>query len=440
MKKFLLLFTSLLFSLIILSCEKEEQIIETISPINLVDVFMGEDSTYNGVCIPTNKTTQMLLGNKGYSKSDSLVSGFLVTHHSQNDESIHAQLSITTSVKPIKSFKDLQDDVMIVDPSTVIAEPGFFEVYLPENKTLAALTTGQNVAFQKYTFPDTNVANIIIDPNKVTDGKVVTSQLFTTSPRELQGYNIIQKGSKKEKIYFVIKITKDYGSFRIADHRSITNKLKVTGRHTKGILTFQTNRNEAVEVKVGFSRKGLEEAKYNLRAESHNSFSLAVNNAQNQWEATFDKFYLEGGSKVNQSKFYTGIYQSHHLSPIKNDNLFIENPLIGLISKNKSKTLKTGFVNFNSLDEVSYSNDSINNEIYSLQSIGLTPLEGEKYKITAPVFDRVSIDLFNGKNFVIEKKNRSKTPNEVSYNGNILEDNIISEEQILLGGILKVSL
>ncbi|MBB3699895.1 glycoside hydrolase family 92 protein [Flammeovirga yaeyamensis] len=446
MKKNIYFFLYLFFTFCFISCKQEVKEKELIKPINQVKVFFNTTETpYYGVSMPTSNIVQFpsidsKKSNEDIYLKDSVYQGFSMQAKLDNKEDLIGRISISTTTQIIDNNTDFISPELQIDTQKSILEPGFFEVYLPNEDITAVFTTGKNVAFQKYTFPNTNSAQIIIDPIYKNAGKVIDAQLYTTSPREVLGYNVIQQNNKAVKVYFAIKFTKDYYGFRLINDQKISNKLKLNSKKLKGVATFMTNENEAVEVKVAFSGKSIREAKNILRSESHNSFSLAVNNAQNEWESLFGKFYLEGGSDIQNEKFYSGVYFSHHFNPF--DKIEDYNPLMSFTSK-MTTTNSYGKVDFASKKlQQNTSIDSLNVEYFSFISTGfrLTDID-ETYQIDAPIFNRISLDLLNGKNLVIEAKNRTELNNKVSkvtFNDKKLNNNLITYSQIMEGGILKV--
>ena len=86
----------------------------------------------------------------------------------------------------------------------------------------------------------------------------------------------------------------------------------------KGAMTFQTEDQEAIVVKVGISAVSIEGARKNLEAESANmEFDAVKKAAFDAWNVALSKISVAGGSPEQQTIFYTSMYHA-----LLNPNLF----------------------------------------------------------------------------------------------------------------------
>ncbi|NLR93584.1 GH92 family glycosyl hydrolase [Flammeovirga agarivorans] len=325
MRKSILLLSSVLLTIITLSCEKE--VVKEIQqkPIDYVDPFIGTGGivhTFPGATIPfsmiqlsPDTDTKGWDHCSGYHYNDSTIKGFSHTHLSGTGWSDLGDILIMPTVGDIQLESGPQDQPDLgwrsrFSHDEEIAEPGFYEVNLKDYGITAALTAGQRVGFHKYTFPATDSANIIIDPTNLIFGEVLETQISTDDPTEIVGYCKSNGWGGKRYVYFIIKFTKPYDKFQISRNGKISSHLKVKDKDVKGFATFKVGENDPIEVKVAISAVSLDGARKNLLSEGHNSFALAVQHAQEQWSEVLNKFSIDGGTEEQKRIFYTGIYHN----------------------------------------------------------------------------------------------------------------------------------
>lgn len=76
-------------------------------------------------------------------------------------------------------------------------------------------------------------------------------------------------------------------------------------------MTFSTEEQEAVEVKVGLSYTSIENARFNRETEAADvTFDQAKKNATDVWNESLSRIYVEGGKETDKVKFYTGLFHA----------------------------------------------------------------------------------------------------------------------------------
>lgn len=319
--------TSLLvFFLFAMGCteKKVEETVKT-KPINYVDPFIGTGGivhTFPGATTPfsmiqlsPDTDTKGWNHCAGYHYDDTNLKGFSHTHLSGTGWSDLGDILLMPTVGKIKT-----EAGSIEDPDSgwrsrfshdkEQAEPGYYQVYLQDYDVDVQLTAGKRVGFHKYTFPNTDSANIIIDPTSVIFGEVLQTEVETTNSKEVTGVCLSNGWGGKRFVYFVAEFSKPYDSFMLTKNGKKSTHLKEVGKDVKGFATFKTRKDEAIEVKVGISAVSLMGARRNLKAESGKDFSSALLNAQTEWSYVLNKFYIEGGTEEQKKIFYTGVYHN----------------------------------------------------------------------------------------------------------------------------------
>ncbi|MFZ1289425.1 MAG: GH92 family glycosyl hydrolase [Melioribacteraceae bacterium] len=202
-----------------------------------------------------------------------------------------------------------------------IAEPGYYSVKLDDYNVLAELTSTSRVAFHRYTFPESKNSHLIFDVGNIQgeSGKVANAFVRRISETSLEGFietlpeyvKNYQPGASV-KMYFVAELDKKpsgFGTF-VKEQRWHLSE-SVQGQGCGMYFNFQTNEGEKITVKIGLSYTSIANAIINLETEAQNlDFDSALTKAQNYWNTMLGKIIVEGGSKSNRTKFYTGLYHA----------------------------------------------------------------------------------------------------------------------------------
>ncbi|NOR73678.1 MAG: glycoside hydrolase family 92 protein, partial [Draconibacterium sp.] len=76
-------------------------------------------------------------------------------------------------------------------------------------------------------------------------------------------------------------------------------------------FNFETQEGETITVKLGLSYTSIANARINLQNEAEDlDFDSAHANAQDYWNKMLGRITIEGGSKTDRTKFYTGLYHA----------------------------------------------------------------------------------------------------------------------------------
>ena len=74
-------------------------------------------------------------------------------------------------------------------------------------------------------------------------------------------------------------------------------------------FTYDTEENEAIEVKMGVSFVSIENARLNMNTEQPGfDFDKVRTTASNMWNSDLSRVKVEGGSKDDKTIFYTALY------------------------------------------------------------------------------------------------------------------------------------
>ena len=207
------------------------------------------------------------------------------------------------------------------DKKDEVAAPGYYSVLSKDYGVKAELTAMKRVGFHRYTYPKTELANLIFDiGNKQGEsGEVKDAEVQYFEDGRVEGYvitspvyvNIYQKGADV-RMYFSAVLNKkpvQVGTFV----KDVVNpgKHQEKGPGAGLYMTFSTEEQEAVEVKVGLSYTSIENARFNRETEAADvTFDQAKKNATDVWNESLSRIYVEGGKETDKVKFYTGLFHA----------------------------------------------------------------------------------------------------------------------------------
>lgn len=205
------------------------------------------------------------------------------------------------------------------DKKDECAQAGYYSVLLKDYGVKAELTATERVGYQRYTFPETKDAHIILnvgnrqgESGNVRDSYVeckgnVVSGYIVTEPEYVKKY---QAGATVP-MYFYAELSKapesvsgfrGYGS-------EMTSGNSVSGPGAVMVLNYSTKENEQIEIKLGLSYTSVENAKLNYMAEAEGkSFDKAHEEAVAAWADAIGRIEVKGGTEESRIKFYTGLY------------------------------------------------------------------------------------------------------------------------------------
>ena len=291
----------------------------------------GDGHTYPGASLPfgmvqlspdTRLEGQAACG--GYYFPDSTIIGFSHTHLNGVGEPEFRDLLFMpvigkkrlTPGEPSNSLKGYRSKF---HHNSEVSEPGYYSVKLDDYNIRVELTATKRCGLQRYTFPKSDEAHIILDLFHPGDG--VELYLKKINNSEIEGLRRSHGWAFDQYVYFTVKFSKPFQSFNIAIDDEVNEKLsEAAGKNIKAIFNYQMENAEELLVKVGISAVSIEGARKNLLNEIPGwDFESIKTDAGKQWNAELKKIEIEGGTKEQRIVFYTAMYHAA-LSP----NLFMD--------------------------------------------------------------------------------------------------------------------
>ncbi|AZB35206.1 GH92 family glycosyl hydrolase [Chryseobacterium bernardetii] len=340
------IFAALLFLSVYASAQKFEKLYQYVNPL-IGTEKMGH--TYPGATVPfgaiqlspeTDTISYELNGKyngevykycAGYRYEDKTITGFSSTHFSGTGHSDLGdflivptvgtlQLNPGTASNPENGYRSR------FSHQNEKVEAGYYRVKLDDHNILAELTATQRVGVHRYTFPKSDQSHIILDLMAGIynyDGKNVWTYARVENNNTITGYRQTTGWARTRTVYFAMTFSKPFKSYgqKSYDEKQVykgfwrkfdqtKNFPEIAGKNLKMYFDFDTNKNEAIEIKFAISPVSQTNALENLEQETGRlSFDQIKAKAQENWNKELNKIIIKG-SDTQKTNFYTAMYHT----------------------------------------------------------------------------------------------------------------------------------
>lgn len=321
MKRFYLLIISLFF--IIYSCSTHSRKGTTASDdASYVNPFIGTGGhghTYPGAVAPfgmiqNSPDTRMDSwdGCSGYHLSDNTILGFSLTHLSGtgcNDYGDFRFMPVTgrpvfTSDKYKSAFRHENEK----------AKTAYYSVVLDDYPIKVELTAGERVAMQRYTFPRTDDAHVIVDLKESTlsDEYIYESSINIENDNAISGFRRSKYWAADQYLYFYAEFSKPFTGFGICSNGDEKAGMRYCeSKDLQAWLDFDVTDNEPVIMRVAISAVDVEGARKNLVSEIHDfDFDALAQKTCQKWNKELGRIEVESPNEKDKTIFYTALYHS----------------------------------------------------------------------------------------------------------------------------------
>ena len=209
------------------------------------------------------------------------------------------------------------------DKATEKAAPGSYEVFLEDDGIKVELTATDRVGYHRYTFPKADTARIFFDIGhpQGESAKVVDSHVaYEPDDCSISGYvecypvyATFSDEGNTVKAYFYARLSEkeitSYGA--CLDSLVCPGEKEISGIGTGYYVEFPTLAGECVEMQVGLSYTSVENARKNCEQETAGKgFDRVKAEARTAWNEMLSRIQVDGGTKEDKTKFYTGLYHA----------------------------------------------------------------------------------------------------------------------------------
>jgi len=206
------------------------------------------------------------------------------------------------------------------------AEAGYYKVKLDDHNILAEMTATTRTGVHRYTFPKSDQAHIILDLMAGIynyDGKNIWTYVRVENGTTITGYRQTNGWARTRTVYFALTFSKPFKSYgqKNYDGKQVYNGFwrkfdqtknfpEIAGKNLKLYFDFDTNENEAIEVKLAISPVSQANAMDNLQKETGGlSFDQVKAKTQQDWNKELNKIVIEG-TETEKINFYTAMYHT----------------------------------------------------------------------------------------------------------------------------------
>jgi predicted alpha-1,2-mannosidase len=254
-------------------------------------------------------------GCSGYHYSDRIIYGFSHTHLSGTGISDYGDILLMPAVNEV-SLAD-RGYAAGFSHTNEYARAGYYAVKL-DNGVLAELTATRRAGFHRYTYPQSNARNIVLDLSH--RDRVLDSALRVVDATHIEGFRRSSAWAKDQVVYFVAEFSQPLREVTIYKDERVIEGRDARGNNLKAVFRFAVKGEPEVLVKVGISAVSIDGARQNLTAEIPNwDFSKVREDSDHAWQKELNKIQVTGGSEGQLKTFYTALYHSM-LAP----NLFMD--------------------------------------------------------------------------------------------------------------------
>ncbi|MYS18148.1 GH92 family glycosyl hydrolase [Streptomyces sp. SID4982] len=280
---------------------------------DLVNPFIGtqnEGNTYPGAAVPFGmvQLSPDTGHNTGYDYAQDHIRGFSLVHLSGVGCGLGGDLpvlpttgDVTTTDYARYAAKFSHDDES--------ASPGYYRVGL-DSGIEAELTATARTGVQRYTFPATDKANVLLNAGQSLHTKVATEVEILddhTVRTKLTGRGFCQD-TVPYTLYTVTHFDRPFTAHGTWTGATVTDGAK-TGADG-AYLRFDTTEDRTVEATTALSYVDARGALGNLRAEGGRSFDAVRGAARRAWEDRLDDVRVGGGGETLRRTFYSSLYRS----------------------------------------------------------------------------------------------------------------------------------
>ncbi len=293
----------------------------------LVDPFIGTDATGNtfpGAAMPfgmvqLSPDTYNDGCCSGYHYRDTAIIGFSHTHLSGTGVADFGDILVMPATGELSAASGSHrfrgdDRGSKYSHDSEKASPGYYSVFLDDYQIKAELTATNRVGLHRYTFPQSDESRILFDlEHGIMNGDRPLDDCYlrVVSPTEIEGLRHSQGWAPDQYVYFVARFSEPFTDPILYLNGEPAGNPEIKGKLVKAVLHYKTKEGDEILVKVALSAVSTEGARRNLDQELPGwDFDKTVKRAREAWNGELSKINITGGTKDQQTIFYTALYHS----------------------------------------------------------------------------------------------------------------------------------
>ncbi|WP_321310491.1 GH92 family glycosyl hydrolase [Marinifilum fragile] len=213
-----------------------------------------------------------------------------------------------------------------IDKATETSRIGYYSVDLTDYNIQAELTASTRCGFQRYTFPDSDDARILIDlqipceytyQNKEIELKQVSDYRIEGFSHQLTENTWAGGIDQEYTIYYVIEFDQPIGKMGTWIDDEISDAKAIHGKDVKDAgcyVEFSTKESNQVQVRTGISYVSIDNAAENLKTEVSNPFGWDFDSLRahhvSEWNKLLGRINISSNDQREKMRFYNNMYRS----------------------------------------------------------------------------------------------------------------------------------
>ncbi|MEU9499642.1 GH92 family glycosyl hydrolase [Streptomyces sp. NPDC048196] len=286
---------------------------------DLVNPFIGsqkDGNTYPGAAVPFGmvQLSPDTGHYSGYSYDDDHIRGFSSVHISGVGCGLGGDLPVLPTTGDLTETDNARYAAAFRHDDES-ARPGYYRVGLTSYGGITAeLTATARTGRQRYTFPATDRANVLLNAGQSlhrtvsTKVEVLDSRTVRTA---LTGRGFCQD-TQPYTVYTITRFDRPFTSYGTWEGDTVTpgSRGSTAGGRHGAYVRFDTRGDRTVEATTALSYVDAAGAARNLRAEGGGSFDRVRAAADATWERRLALVRAQGGSRTLRRTFYSSLYRS----------------------------------------------------------------------------------------------------------------------------------
>jgi predicted alpha-1,2-mannosidase len=284
---------------------------------DLVNPFIGtenEGNTYPGAAVPFGMVqfSPDTGHNTGYDYSQNHIRGFSLVHLSGVGCGLGGDLPVLPTTGDVTETDYAKYEAEFSHDSER-ASPGSYRVDL-KTGIEAELTATARTGVQRYTFPATDKANVLLNAGQSLHRRISTKVEILdnrTVRTAITGSGFCQD-TKPYTVYTVTRFDRPFTTSGTWNGDTVTegSKESVSAGRNGAFVRFDTTKDRTVEATTALSYVDASGAALNLRSEGGRSFDAVRSQAHRTWEDRLDDVRAQGGGDTLRRTFYSSLYRS----------------------------------------------------------------------------------------------------------------------------------
>lgn len=238
----------------------------------------------------------------GYHVSDTTVIGIAHTHLSGTGIGDKGDVMFMPVVGS-PEFDGKTKYLSKYDKDSEVAEAGYYKTHLSRYGVDVELTASERVGFHRYTYPDGEVPQIVVNLKQgIGWDKYVSGEVRMINDSTVVGERISKGWANDDRVFFV------------AQFNSKITKIDTV----QGYALISFEQVNPLLASVAISAVDVEGAKLNLDAEKK-PFDVARSQAKQKWNDALSVIDVKGGTEEQLKTFYTALYHTNFFPSLFND-------------------------------------------------------------------------------------------------------------------------